>query len=179
MVSREEWNALNETGVILPLVQSPVQYVIISHTAMSSCNTTEDCCRAVRDVQIHHFSWDFFDIGYNFLVGGDGCAYVGRGWDYTGAHARLFNNRSIGVSFIGNFENTLPPRKQINAAILLLETGLRTGKIAPNYKLFAHSQVSAVESPGRPLTDQMKTWPHWSEYDPVRDAYKPDSHSKN
>lgn len=31
-------------------------------------------------------NWD--DIGYNFLVGGDGEVYEGRGWDKQGAHTK-------------------------------------------------------------------------------------------
>ena len=43
------------------------------------------------------------DIGYNFVIGEDGNAYTGRGWDNAGAHARSYNNRSIGICIIGNF----------------------------------------------------------------------------
>lgn len=40
-------------------------------------------------MQTYHIeskSWD--DIGYNFLVGGDGSVYEGRGWDKQGAHTK-------------------------------------------------------------------------------------------
>ncbi|KAK9752004.1 hypothetical protein QE152_g4582 [Popillia japonica] len=32
------------------------------------------------------------DIGYNFLIGGDGYIFQGRGWDKLGAHVKSFNN---------------------------------------------------------------------------------------
>lgn len=40
----------------------------------------------------------WWDIGYNFLIGGDGNVYEGRGWDTTGAHAGVaeYNTNSIG-----------------------------------------------------------------------------------
>ena len=44
----------------------------------------------------------WWDIGYNFLIGEDGRAYVGRGWDTLGAHAKGFNQQSIGKSIIEN-----------------------------------------------------------------------------
>lgn len=47
--------------------------------------------------------WQWNDIGYNFLVGGDGAVYVGRGWDDEGAHTLGHNKRSIGIAFIGDF----------------------------------------------------------------------------
>ena len=41
------------------------------------------------------------DIAYNFLVGGDGQTYEGRGWNVTGAFAPEVNNKSLGIAFIG------------------------------------------------------------------------------
>lgn len=40
-------------------------------------------------MQTYHMesrNWD--DIGYNFMVGGDGDVYEGRGWDKQGAHTK-------------------------------------------------------------------------------------------
>lgn len=44
------------------------------------------------------------DIGYNFAVGGDGKAYVGRGWSTVGAHAPGYNSNSIGICIIGDWQ---------------------------------------------------------------------------
>jgi len=55
--------------------------------------------------------WD--DIGYSFLIGGDGRVYEGRGWGYQGAHTFGFNSVSFGASFIGNFMQKLPTRAAI------------------------------------------------------------------
>lgn len=38
---------------------------------------------------------------YNFLVGGDGLIYEGRGWGKKGAHTFGFNSQSVGIAFIG------------------------------------------------------------------------------
>ena len=38
--------------------------------------------------------WD--DIGYSFMIGGDGSVFEGRGWDRVGAHTYGFNKRSLG-----------------------------------------------------------------------------------
>lgn len=39
----------------------------------------------------------------SFAIGGDGKIYEGRGFDTVGAHAYAYNNRSIGVVLIGNW----------------------------------------------------------------------------
>lgn len=116
----------------------------------------------MRRLQSSHFGIGWDDIGYNFVVGGDGCIYEGRGWDNVGAHAKGYNSFSIGVSFQGHFSNQLPSQAQMRAAKILFEEGVRLGKVDPNYRLIAHRQVSATESPGQKLFEALMTWPHWS-----------------
>ncbi|CAD6213450.1 GSCOCT00014019001.2-RA-CDS [Cotesia congregata] len=103
------------------------------------------------------------DIGYNFLIGGDGLVYVGRGWDIEGAHAFGFNRKSIGISFIGTFNKETPPRRQIHALEKLIELGVKNEKISGNYKLLGHRQVSETLSPGDVLFGIIKVMDHWSE----------------
>lgn len=47
----------------------------------------------------------FRDIGYNFLIGGDGRIYEGLGFGIRGEHAPRYNSQSIGIAFIGNFQS--------------------------------------------------------------------------
>lgn len=161
-VERNEWGA-QPPSEPLPKLKHPVPYVIISHTATDFCSTQSECTMHVRFAQTFHIeSRKWLDIGYNFLVGGDGLAYVGRSWDYIGAHAFGFNNRSIGISFIGTFNSVKPPKNQLFAAQRLIELGVEGGKIAPDYKLLGHRQISRTLSPGDALYSVIKTWPHWS-----------------
>lgn len=137
--------------------------MIISHTAGEFCETQPKCVLYVRNVQTFHIeSRKWSDIAYNFLVGGDGQVYVGRSWNYVGAHAAGFNDKSIGISFIGTFNTVVPPKSQLYAAQRIIEVGVENGKIAPNYKLLAHRQVSRTLSPGDALYSVIQTWPHWS-----------------
>ena len=53
------------------------------------------------------------DIGYSFLVGGDGNVYEGRGWSYVGAHTQGYNSVAFAASMIGSFDSGFP-----NAAAL-------------------------------------------------------------
>ncbi|KAH8270085.1 hypothetical protein KR018_003805 [Drosophila ironensis] len=141
----------------------PVHRVVISHTAAEGCESTEVCSARVRVVQSFHMdSWGWDHIGYNFLVGGDGRIYEGRGWDYVGAHTKGYNVDSIGVSFIGTFTKTKPNKRQLKACELLIAEGVRLKKLAPDYRLYGHRQLSATESPGEEVYKIIKTWPHWS-----------------
>ncbi|XP_012532094.1 peptidoglycan-recognition protein LC [Monomorium pharaonis] len=161
-VERNEWGAQPPSEPLTKL-KLPVPYVIISHTATDFCTTQSQCTFHVRFAQTFHIeSRKWSDIAYNFLVGGDGLAYVGRSWDYIGAHSFGFNNRSIGISFIGTFNTVVPPKTQLHAAQKIIELGVKGGKIAPDYKLLGHRQVSKTLSPGEALYNEIKKWPHWS-----------------
>lgn len=161
-VERNEWGAQPPSEPLTKL-KLPVPYVIISHTATDFCDTQSTCTFHVRFAQTFHIeSRKWSDIAYNFLVGGDGLAYVGRSWDYVGAHSFGFNNRSIGISFIGTFNAVKPPKAQLHAAQKIIELGVKAGKIASDYKLLGHRQVSKTLSPGDALYSEIQTWPHWS-----------------
>lgn len=108
-------------------------------------------------------SWNWDHVGYNFMVGGDGRVYEGRGWDYLGAHTKGYNHWSIGISFLGTFTKEKPEDRQLKACELLIAEGVRLKKIDPNYKLFGHRQLSATESPGETLYKIIQKWPHWSD----------------
>ncbi|XP_046390179.1 peptidoglycan-recognition protein LC-like [Ischnura elegans] len=162
VVPRREWVAQPPKSTTL--LKHPVEYVVISHTATESCTTQAECTYIVRYQQVFHVeSKKWMDIAYNFMVAGDGQAYEGRGWDVVGAHtAAGFNSISIGISFVGTFESVMPPPVQIRACKLLIEEGVKMGKISPNYKLIGDRQVSPTKSPGDALFEEMKTWEHWT-----------------
>lgn len=104
------------------------------------------------------------DIGYNFLVGGDGKVYVGRGWEYEGAHTRGHNRNSICIAFIGNFDTTEPPKRQLCAAQNLIAEGIEKSLLSNDYHLYGHRQlVAGTQSPGTALYEIIQTWDHWAE----------------
>lgn len=124
----------------------------------------EACKKQIRTIQELHMKtrrWD--DIGYNFLIGGDGAVYVGRGWEFQGAHTIGYNSKSVCIAFMGHFGKTGPPAHQLVAAQKLLEIGVKESKFGANYSLYGHCQLTATESPGAALYNIIKTWPHWHE----------------
>lgn len=70
-----------------------------------------------------HAGWD--DIGYNYLVGEDGNAYEGRGWDHVGAQVRGYNFVSLGFALIGNYNTRLPNNAALTAVKQLIACALQ------------------------------------------------------
>ncbi|XP_069701757.1 peptidoglycan-recognition protein SD-like [Periplaneta americana] len=163
IVTRVEWGAKPNTKEHVP-IPLPVQHVIILHTATPACLTEDSCKGRIQQIQDNHMNEKHFDdIGYSFLVGGDGNVYEGRGWDVRGAFAYGYNSRSIGIAFIGEFKDVLPTKEQMQAGQQLVQRGVQLGKVAHDYKLLGHRQVSRTESPGDAFYNVIKTWPHWED----------------
>lgn len=161
IVDRRSW--LAQPALEYQDMRTPVPYVIISHTATESADTQAGMVYMVRMIQCFHIeSRRWHDIAYNFLVGNDGNVYEGRGWKRVGAHTQGYNSRAIGISFVGCFMNEIPAQIAMDACRSLIERGVEQGYIQPDYKLLAHCQCSATESPGRKLFEIIKTWPHWT-----------------
>ncbi|XP_069702986.1 peptidoglycan recognition protein-like [Periplaneta americana] len=162
IVTRSQWGGRAPT--FLEYMKFPVDYVIIQHTVTPRCNSMDLCVDRVVNMQADHMdNRKWRDIGFSFLVGGDGNVYEGRGWHQIGAHTRGYNSKSIGVALIGEFSDALPSRPQLEATKQLLKCGVQEGELSPDFKLLGHRQVSATKSPGLALYQEIQTWPEWVE----------------
>ena len=64
----------------------------------------------VSQIRKWHLDRGFKDIGYHFLVHLDGTIERGRPWDQPGAHAKGYNNNSIGVCYVGGLDAFNKPK---------------------------------------------------------------------
>lgn len=168
-ITRGEWGA-DERRVSdrNPLTFRPAKFVVVIHTAGPDCTKTINCENIVRGMQNYHFDL-YGDISYNFLIGGDGIVYEGRGWGRYGAHTYGINCASIGVAFIGDYNYSRLKKRSVDALNLLIAEGVSKGEIAPDYKLFAQSQIFNADSPGLHIMEVIRKWSHWSKV--VEDDY--------
>ena len=59
----------------------------------------------MKGIQDYHMDdRDWWDIGYNFLIGQDGRIYEGRGFTVQGAHCSGWNTQTLGNNF-AKFDN--------------------------------------------------------------------------
>ncbi|XP_036336905.1 peptidoglycan-recognition protein SB1-like [Rhagoletis pomonella] len=158
---RSSWNAAAARSPAR--ISGKVDYVIIHHSDNpNGCSTPADCQRLIKNIQSDHKGRrKFSDIGYNFIIAGDGNSYEGRGFGLQGSHAPNYNRNSIGIVFIGNFENTTPSQTMLQNAKDLIEHAVQQGYLKDNYTLLGHRQTKATACPGQKLYDEIKTWPHW------------------
>lgn len=104
----------------------------------------------------------FADISYNFLVGGDGYIYEGRGWGVRSPHQGFANNNNIDINFIGDFSvYDVPTPTQVDAVKNLLERAVQDCHLDANYVLVAHNSTVPTLSPGRNVYVIISTWDHF------------------
>lgn len=156
IIYREEWggNPPVYTTALVP----PVEYVIVSHSAGSFLTTPSDCAATIRDLQNLHVSQNGSpDIGYNFLICGDGNVYVGRDWNTTNFHM----DNSIGICFLGNYMLDELTNPMIEAALFLLQFGSESEVLTKEYKVVGHNQTFITISPGENVYKVIKEWLHF------------------
>ncbi|XP_008274128.1 peptidoglycan recognition protein 5 [Stegastes partitus] len=158
IVSRQQWRAADPKEK--ETLKSPARRVVIHHTAVSSCTDLRECKRQLVSIQrVHMKDRGFDDIGYNFLVGGEGTVFEGRGWGVVGAHAKGNNSDSLGIAFMGNFNDETPSEKAIQAVKKLLQDGVSQAFLEPKFDLVGHKDLGETECPGDklyPVIQQLK-----------------------
>ncbi|TFJ97767.1 outer dense fiber protein 3B [Platysternon megacephalum] len=145
-----------------PLKAVQTGYVIVLHTAGSSCKTGAECNQQMTNIQHYHMNnKGWCNIAYNFLIGEDGKVYEGRGWNTEGAHTYGYNDISLGIAFIGDFTGRSPNAAAWIALKHLLHFAVENGYLSSDYLLMAHGDVSNTISPGQPIRNVLKMWPHY------------------
>ncbi|XP_038549621.1 peptidoglycan recognition protein 6 [Micropterus salmoides] len=150
------------TNLSLPL---SFMYIHHTHTPGLPCLTFEQCSADMRSMQRFHQvdrGWD--DIGYSFVAGSDGYLYEGRGWHWQGAHTLGHNSIGYGVSFIGNYVNSLPSQHSMGLVRdQLAACAVGGGRLVANFTLQGHRQVVNTSCPGDALYNEIKGWEHFGE----------------
>uniref|UniRef100_T1PF65 N-acetylmuramoyl-L-alanine amidase n=1 Tax=Musca domestica TaxID=7370 RepID=T1PF65_MUSDO len=166
IVARDGWLAQPPINDLVPL-DPPVERVIVIHTRTSNCETQAACTFTVRYTQTFNIeSQQQDDIIYNFLIGGDGNVYEGRGWNYRGSVIQGYNDDSISLAYIGSFKKQMPSEKQLNVTRLLLAEGVRLGKLSSDYRIVGANKLdpTSTATSADALYESFKDWPHWSDH---------------
>lgn len=120
-----------------------VRRLVVHHSA-SSRETTIDMIRE------WHQDRGFEDVGYHWVIEGDGTIRAGRRPTIQGAHARGANGDSWGVCVVG--DNTKPGREWNEAQIASLRRVVEACRaLVPGIEVIGHRDVpggTKTECPG-------------------------------
>ena len=152
--SERDWSMSLEPpddSVYTRMARSTPVLLVVHHSA-----TRTGCCPAFRALHRSVFGWK--DIGYHYVIGngtlsGDGEVEPGRPRWAEGAHARGWNDRTIGICLVGNFELGRPGARQLRSLSDLL-TSLMSGYGLQPSSIALHREVPGMRTacPGRFFT---------------------------
>jgi len=136
VVSRAGWGADESLRSGSPSHADGVRYAVIHHTAGTNTYTEREAPAVVRGIYAYHttiLGWS--DIGYNVLVDRYGNVYEGRAGGLEnaviGAHAQGFNTGSLGVSVLGEFTSSAPPKVAFDAVTDVVAWTFRLHGVSP------------------------------------------------
>ncbi|HKU65259.1 MAG TPA: peptidoglycan recognition family protein [Rhizomicrobium sp.] len=132
MVARDKWaRYAPEDGKLERQDPSAVREIVLHHTGNPS--TAQD----VEAIHRHHDGLTAYardagallgitdsykkngDVGYHYLIAPDGTIYEGRSIYYQGAHAKHHNKNTIGIAFIGNYQDRPLPQAAMDSLAAL------------------------------------------------------------
>ncbi|KAH9518928.1 Peptidoglycan-recognition protein SC2 [Bulinus truncatus] len=161
IITRADWGARHPSSTPQH-ISGAVHYSFIHHSAGAECHDRATCQAQVKSFQNYHMdTHGWSDIGYTFIIGGDGSVFEGRGWNVVGAHTQGYNSVGYGFCFIGTFTSHVPTAAAQQAVKDLIACGVSEGKIQSNYVLRGHRDMGSTECPGTAFYNLIKTWPHY------------------
>lgn len=101
-----------------------------------------------RIAEYHVTKQDWPGIGYHFLIGENGTIFQGNALETISYHAVQANPRGVGISFLGNFTQDVPPPAQLRAGAHLIAWLMeRLGIALVDVK--GHKEFMDTACPGR------------------------------
>jgi hypothetical protein len=91
-----------------------VKFLVVHHTATP--NNEADWAARVRQIWSYHVNTNgWSDIGYNFVIDGNGVVYDAREDDTRGAHFSGHNSETSGIALLGTFSSVSPTINSVDA----------------------------------------------------------------
>lgn len=114
--------------------------------------------RDVSAAEVHqwHLANGWSGIGYHYVIRKNGSIERGRPRIDVGAHTLGFNETSIGINIVGDFEVAVPKDEQIESAAKLLAALCNLYNLSPNDAIvLGHKDLNSTLCPGKNLYAQL------------------------
>lgn len=108
------------------------------------------------DIHQYHLSKGWSGIGYHYVVRMDGTIDAGRPLNMQGAHSENYNDCTIGICLVGNFNSYEPTPEQLYAAEQLTAyLSIMYGLPMNRRYILGHRELNDTSCPGNIFYDRM------------------------
>lgn len=146
---------------------SKVDAIILHHSASPMDRTT------IHSIHNWHLQRGWLGCGYHYVIHSDGSIFQGRPLNTVGAHARGYNEYSVGICVVGNFDIEYPTLFQQEALGKLLLYLINDKLRGQSLSIKRHKDVAATLCPGKKFTYFIPVVEHKSkEYEELRAKIK-------
>lgn len=161
LVERNVWWK-HQQAELSPLDKFATKNVILLHTRSAPCEDQSTCTQLVQKLQYDAWTENGTHIPYNFLIGGDGKTYEGRGWKSQHGFSNLPGlNDTIVVGVIGTYHDRRPDNVIYAETKALLTESIRRYSLSPHYRLYGVIDSSVQDNRAAALYEELKEWRHW------------------
>ena len=152
LITRKTWRAAHADPRNMNRSDGRWNWITIHHSVFNSPTDPLDTVRRIQ--RVHMKNEGYADIGYHFLIDGQGRVIEGRGLQWQGAHAGGQNNRgNVGICLLGNFDEERPTQAAIRSLDRLVHELQRKLRI-PRQNVRPHKAWRETECPG----EHMMPW---------------------
>ncbi|XP_054265379.1 peptidoglycan-recognition protein SB2-like [Macrosteles quadrilineatus] len=148
IVYRQEWGAAMNDPEMQLIGGAAVPYVLLTFTNTDPCEDNDTCMRTVKELQTKHMNEGLEDIQWNFMVGGTGRVYEGRGWEICAdkdVEFEQYHKKSIDIAYIGRYgENHVTPLME-EAVNKFVKIGIDEFYIDPDFIFLGHKEHKAFQ----------------------------------
>ena len=122
---------------------SDIDLIVLHHSGSAMDRTT------IHNIHRWHLELGWLGCGYHYVIHSDGSIFQGRPIDAVGSHARGFNNKSVGICVVGDFEEEYPSLYQQESLGKLLVYLINDKLQGQSLSIKRHKDVGATLCPGR------------------------------
>lgn len=170
IINRQTWGADESLmNWLSDMEHQPIKYFVVHHTATPE-SYDGDVSALIRSIYyFHSVERGWGDIGYNYLVDNQGNIYEGRkgGLGVVAAHALGYNYGSIGISLLGDYDQTQPSEAGLKSISKLISYLSWQSDIALDEQyvikgkdvvsVIGHKDVNDTECPGQALYSHLSS----------------------
>ena len=125
--------------------RSSTEYIVIHCSATKP--SMDIGLTEIKHWHVNERGWR--DVGYHYVIKRNGEVELGRNIEDTGAHARGYNSKSVGICMVGGMaeDNSIEDNFTDKQWTALLDLTKQTLENYPDAKVIGHNEISKKDCP--------------------------------